>query len=197
MKWLQISQQTAVVTCPASLEMDPALAITSLCPGLCAAHSYSQPSPAWWDGCCFDGCLPVCNALCWWVPNSSVQCELRDSQCKRSTFLYGVEILMSQRVTLYPSHPPTTGWHSLCVDQGRAQSVFQTAAVHHSGQPSHPQLPGEKRRRTDWRSQRGGHRGQWEWVGCFFWWWGECETREEHCRRTWSARSATEKKHLT
>lgn len=71
---------------------------------------------------------------------------------------------MNQRVTLCP---PPAGWHSLCVDQGRAQGVFQTAAVHHSGQPSHPQLPGEKRRRAG-RSQRGGHRGQWERVGCNF-----------------------------
>lgn len=58
---------------------------------------------------------------------------------------------MNQSFTLKFS---PAGWHSLCVDQGCAQGVFQAAAVHHAGQPSHPQLPREKQRRTS-RSQRG------------------------------------------
>lgn len=73
-----------------------------------------------------------------------------------------------------------TGWHSLCVDQGCAQGVFQTAAVHHAGQPSHPQLPGEKQRRTG-RSQRGGRRGQWERIGGFIMTFLS-ETREDCCK---------------
>lgn len=47
------------------------------------------------------------------------------------------------------SHSFPTGRHRICIDQRSAEGVFQTAAVHHAGQQTDPQLPGEKRRRAE------------------------------------------------
>lgn len=43
--------------------------------------------------------------------------------------------------------PVFTGWHRICFDERSTKGVFQTAAVHHSGQPADSKLP----------------RGKWRW----------------------------------
>lgn len=73
-----------------------------------------------------------------------------------------------------------TGWHRVRVDQGSAEGVFQAAAVHHSGQQAHPQLPRKERRGAEWRC-RGGHGGQWKWIVLLTWkgkLWGRKAGRE-------------------